>query len=106
MSQSESSAEDRPRHSRPRDAWFTRIVHRHDARSRDHRRCRCDSQAPEKTLSTALIVQVRVTNKEVREYVNGRKGVKQTFHLMVVDRATWTKVDERSFDPYRDAEPA
>jgi hypothetical protein len=46
----------------------------------------------------AIIVQVRVTDRVVREYVNGRKGVKQTFHLTVVDRATWTKVAERSFE--------
>jgi hypothetical protein len=44
------------------------------------------------------VVQVRVTNKEVREYLNGRKGVKQTFHLTVIDKATWTKIDERSFE--------
>ncbi len=44
------------------------------------------------------IVQVRVTDKEVREYLNGRKGVKQTFHLTVIDKATWTKIDERSFE--------
>jgi len=46
----------------------------------------------------ATIVQVRVTNKEVCEYLNGRKGVKQTFHLTVIDKATWTKIDERSFE--------
>jgi hypothetical protein len=44
------------------------------------------------------VVQVRVTNKEVCEYLNGRKGVKQTFHLTVIDKASWTKIDERSFD--------
>jgi hypothetical protein len=44
------------------------------------------------------VVQVRVTNKEVREYLNGRKGVKQTFHLTVIDKATWAKIDERSFE--------
>jgi hypothetical protein len=44
------------------------------------------------------VVQVRVTNKEVREYLNGRKGVKQTFHLTVIDKATWTKIDESSFE--------
>jgi hypothetical protein len=44
------------------------------------------------------IVQIRVTNKETREYLNGRKGVKQTFHLTVIDKATWTKIDERSFE--------
>ena len=46
----------------------------------------------------AVIVQLRVTDKVVREYPNGRKGVKQTFHLTVVDKATWAKVDERSFE--------
>jgi hypothetical protein len=44
------------------------------------------------------IVQVRVTNKEVCKYLNGRKGVKQTFHLTVIDKATWTKIDERPFE--------
>jgi hypothetical protein len=24
--------------------------------------------------------------------------VKQTFHLTVIDKATWTKIDERSFE--------
>lgn len=46
----------------------------------------------------ALIVQLRVTNHEVRTYLDGRKGVKQTFHLTVVDKASWTKVEERSFE--------
>jgi hypothetical protein len=46
----------------------------------------------------AIIVQVRVTDQVVREYLNGRKGVKQTFHLTVIDKATWTKVGERSFE--------
>jgi hypothetical protein len=44
------------------------------------------------------IVQVRVTNKVVGEYANGRKGVKQTFHLTVIDKATWKNIDERSFE--------
>jgi hypothetical protein len=44
------------------------------------------------------IVHVRVTDRPVREYVNGRKGVKQTFHLTVIDKATWTKIDERTFE--------
>jgi hypothetical protein len=47
---------------------------------------------------TAMVVQVRVTNQEVREYLNGRKGVKQTFHLTVIDKATWTRIDQRSFE--------
>jgi hypothetical protein len=46
----------------------------------------------------ATIVHLRVTDKEVREYLNGRKGVKQTFHLTVIDKASWTKIDERSFE--------
>jgi hypothetical protein len=44
------------------------------------------------------VVQVRVTNREVRKYLNGRKGVKQTFHLTVIDKATWRRIDERSFE--------
>jgi hypothetical protein len=47
---------------------------------------------------TATVVHVRVTSKEVRQYLNGRKGVKQTFHLTVIDKATWAKIDERSFE--------
>jgi hypothetical protein len=47
---------------------------------------------------TATVVQVRVTDRPVREYLNGRKGVKQTFHLTVIDKATWTKIDERTFE--------
>jgi hypothetical protein len=44
------------------------------------------------------VVQVRVTDKVVCEYLGGRKGVKQTFHLTVIDKATWSKIDERSFE--------
>jgi hypothetical protein len=44
------------------------------------------------------IVQVRVTNKEVGQYANGRKGVKQTFHLTVIDKGTWKKIDKKSFE--------
>ena len=44
------------------------------------------------------VVQVRTTNKEIRKYLNGRKGLKETFHLTVIDKATWTKIDERSFE--------
>ena len=55
-----------------------------------------DKQAA-KPEETSMVVQVRVTNQEVLEYLNGRKGVKQTFHLTVIDKATWTKIDERSF---------
>jgi hypothetical protein len=44
------------------------------------------------------VVQVHVTDKEVSTYLNGRKGVKQTFYLTVIDKATWTKIDERSFE--------
>ena len=47
---------------------------------------------------TATVVQVRVTETEVCVYLNGRKGVKQTFHLTVIDKATWTKIDGRSFE--------
>jgi hypothetical protein len=39
-----------------------------------------------------------VTDKEMLEYLNGRKGLKQTFHLTVIDKASWTKVDEKSFE--------
>jgi hypothetical protein len=46
----------------------------------------------------AIIVQVRETNREVREYLNGRKGVKQTFHLTVIDNARWTKIAEQTFE--------
>jgi hypothetical protein len=46
----------------------------------------------------ATVVHVRVTDKVVREYLNGRKGVKQTFHLTVIDKATWTKIEERPFE--------
>jgi len=44
------------------------------------------------------IVQLRVTDRVVYEYLGGRKGVKQTFHLTVIDKATWKKIDERSFE--------
>ena len=44
------------------------------------------------------IVHLRVTNREMLEYLNGRKGVKQTFHLTVIDKATWKKIDEKSFE--------
>ena len=33
-----------------------------------------------------MVVQVRGTNKPIREYLNGRKGVKQTFHLTVIEK--------------------
>ena len=33
------------------------------------------------------VVQVRVTNKPIREYLNGRKGVKQTSHLTVIEKS-------------------
>jgi hypothetical protein len=46
----------------------------------------------------ATIVHVRVTNQDVRQYLNGRKGVKQTFHLTVIDKASWAKIDERTFE--------
>jgi hypothetical protein len=45
-----------------------------------------------------IIVQVRVMDRPVREYINGRKGVKQAFHLTVIDKASWTKIDERTFE--------
>jgi hypothetical protein len=62
------------------------------------------NQGPESDLQAATpaeaatIVQVRVTNRPVLKYLNGREGVKQTFHLTVVDKATWTKVDEKTFE--------
>jgi hypothetical protein len=58
---------------------------------------RADMQAAT-PQEAAAIVQLRITETPVREYINGRKGVRQTFHLTVIDRATWTKIDERSFE--------
>ncbi len=46
----------------------------------------------------SIIVQVRVTDRVVGEYANGRKGVKQTLHLTVIDKASWAKIAERSFE--------
>jgi hypothetical protein len=47
---------------------------------------------------TVTVVHVRVTDKVVREYLNGRKGVKQTFHQTLIDKATWTRIDEKTFE--------
>ena len=73
-----------------------------DKRALHHLHDRNDGEGADKQAATpaetAIVVQLRVTNREVLEYLNGRKGVKQTFHLTVIDKATWTKIDERSFE--------
>ena len=62
-----------------------------------HRCLQSDLRA-ETPQEAVAVVQLRVADREVFEYLNGRKAVNRTFHLTVIDKATWAKIDEKAFE--------